>query len=121
MDFVGDVVSDLNGGFKKVGTLLMRACRKAVQDAVDAIVALLGCCCAPIVKMIGGLPKLVQEIFEEVSNTLKEFAKGSLKDKGCPSMILDKLPWDFDESAELPEPKHRKPRGAPEAQVMATQ
>lgn len=121
MDFIGDIADDMEAGFKRIGALLLRAARSAAEDAVKAIVGLLGCCCGPIIKAIGNLGAIIQEIFEQISEALKEFAQTTLKGKGVPDMIMNKLSFDFDEKEELPPPKNPKARSAPEPQVMGAQ
>mmetsp|Transcript_110297 Transcript_110297/g.312118 ORF Transcript_110297/g.312118 Transcript_110297/m.312118 type:complete len:219 (-) Transcript_110297:28-684(-) len=108
MDFVSDVVEDFHAGFRKLGTLLLKACRSAATQAVKAILGVAGyrfsCLCMPASATSG----IAQEIYEITVDALRKFCPQSLVEHGVPRSYVSKLTWDFKEDADVGEPKCRR-------------
>jgi len=114
MDFCEDVVAKPKETLKKVGVIMMRACRKAADESVKALMSLTGAC-APCMKKFVNLKDIVDQITEMLQTTLKEEVTAGLKSKGAPSMLTDNIEWG-NENDDIGEPPSK---AKPQQQEMA--
>eukprot|EP00419_Tripos_fusus_P011736 CAMPEP_0172660518 /NCGR_PEP_ID=MMETSP1074-20121228/4110_1 /TAXON_ID=2916 /ORGANISM="Ceratium fusus, Strain PA161109" /LENGTH=202 /DNA_ID=CAMNT_0013476143 /DNA_START=99 /DNA_END=707 /DNA_ORIENTATION=- len=91
MDFCEEAVEAPQAAFKKVGVLMLRACNDGAAKAVMAIMNSMGCACC--IKACANVNDIIAKVQEVVQTALKEQVTSTLKSKGAPSMITDKLEW----------------------------
>lgn len=115
LDFAQSVVTKPQETLKKVGVILLRACRKACNDAVDALMDSLGTCGKCVANQFGSVPDIKKQVTEVVQTAMKEKVVSSLKDKGAPAMITDKIEWG-NEDDDIGEPDSK---AAPQQEEMA--
>mmetsp|Transcript_127328 Transcript_127328/g.396308 ORF Transcript_127328/g.396308 Transcript_127328/m.396308 type:complete len:246 (-) Transcript_127328:9-746(-) len=124
MDFAKDALSDPIGAFKKVGVLLLRACKEAAKMAVNALIEFVQgmCCCACLIEMFGDLQAIIEQAYEVIVEAMKTFVNDQLSSRGVPSVLLSQINWDFSPDDDIGEPPARRGMGQeaqqPEPQVM---
>jgi len=107
-----DFGDDPMEAFHAVGVLVLRACRAAVQAAVDYCLQALGgcltCMCPCLASMIHDVTGLVDEVSEEVEEMIKQWIKEQIGQKGLPPQIVDMLDFSFTENDDIGVPPSRR-------------
>jgi len=115
MDFLQKVVSEPNETLKKVGEIMFKGCKDATDQSVRAILNATSCACC--IKLCVNEQTIVDNVSPVAQQTLKGFFKDSLKKKGVPSMIIDKVRWG-NEDDKVGEPTEKAP---PQQEEMPTE
>lgn len=121
MEFAQDALENISEAFKKVGDLLLRACKEAATVAVNALTGVCGGMLTACFAACANLAALIQQVYEVMKDSLKEMIKEQLEKRHIPSAILDMLPWDFDpdEDVGVPKKKQRAAEAPPQEEMPA--
>merc|ERR1711920_844039 len=85
---------------RKVLVMLYKALRSGVTAAINCLKKMVPGCCA------GGFKKLIQEIYESLRESVQGFIQNSLKERGVPKEVVDKVDWTLiEDTAKLGQPK----------------
>jgi len=108
MDFCEDVMAEPKATLKKMGVVMLKACKEAADRAVRALMNKVQC--AACFKMCVNLQSIIDNVTKVVQDALKEMFEATLKSNGVPSMVTDQMEWGNEDDEVEPAKKDGPPQ-----------